>query len=259
MVEMTNYANGVFNWVDLAATNLKEAAAWYGELLGWTTEMQDTQGGPPYAMLTLRDEPVAGMGELSKEMQDAGVPPVWNTYVAVDDVEAVMRDVVESGGKVIMPPMQIMDAGTMAVFADPQGAAFSVWQAGAHIGSRIVNEPGTFSWTELMTRDLAGAQTFYGKVFGWTFVQTDMDGTPYHLIHVGGREVGGMMEIGGEQFEGVPSHFMVYFTVADIAAKVEQVKATGGSVHVPPMKIPVGTFSVVADPQGATFTLFQEA
>lgn len=259
MVEMTKYEHGVFNWVDLSAKDMTAAAAWYGELFGWAMQSQDTQGGPPYAMLTLGGKSVAGMGELSTEMQTAGVPPVWNTYVAVDDAAAVAAKVTEHGGTVVLPVMQVMGAGSMAIFADPEGAVFCVWQADAHIGAERVNEPNTFSWTELMTRDIEAAQAFYGNVFGWTFKTSDVGGTPYHLIHVGDREVGGMLQMDGPQFEGMRSMFTAYFTVADITAAVETVTKTGGTVMVPPTKIPVGTFAVVADPQGASFTLFQSA
>ena len=68
----------------------------------------------------------------------------------------------------MMPPMQVMDAGSMAIFADPTGAAFSAWQAGEHIGARVCNEPDTFSWNELVSRDVEAAKPFYSSVFGWT-------------------------------------------------------------------------------------------
>ena len=63
--------------------------------------------------------------------------------------------------------MDVMTAGRMGVFADPVGAAFSVWQAGEHPGAALVNEPGTFSWSELITTDVPASKAFYGAVFGW--------------------------------------------------------------------------------------------
>lgn len=259
MAEMTKYEHGIFSWVDLSAKDMDAAATWYGELFGWTANAQDTQGGPPYTMYTLREKNVAGMGQLPEPMQAAGVPPMWNTYVTVDDVEAITAKVTAAGGKVVMPAMKIFDSGSMAVFTDPQGAAFCVWQADQHIGAQLVNEPGSFSWNELATRDVEGAKAFYGEVFGWTFKESGgAGGMPYHLIQLGDREIGGMMQLDAK-LEGVPSHFMVYFTVSDLAASVEKVKATGGAVHMPPMKIAPGTFSVVADPQGAVFTMFEIA
>ena len=60
-----------------------------------------------------------------------------------------------------------MDAGRMAVFADPEGAAFCVWQAKEHKGARIVNEHGSVNFNGLNTRDPDIARAFYGSVFGW--------------------------------------------------------------------------------------------
>lgn len=259
MAEMTKYEPGIPSWVDLSTTDMEAASAWYGELFGWTAVPQDTQGGPPYTQFMLRDKTVAGMGKQAGQLTAAGVPPTWNTYVSVDDVEAVTAAVKEHGGTVLMPAMKILEAGEMAVFTDPQGAAFCVWKAGDHIGAEVVNEPSSFSWNELATRDVEGAKAFYSNVFGWSIEAADAGGMAYHMLKLGEREVGGMMEMGESFDANIPPHWAVYFSVADIEAAVKKVKDTGGSVHVPPMKIGVGTFSVVADPQGATFTLFQGA
>ena len=55
----------------------------------------------------------------------------------------------------------------MAVFTDPEGAAFRVWQAKENKGAQIVNEPGSLNFNGLNTRDVEGAKSFYGSVFGW--------------------------------------------------------------------------------------------
>ena len=68
----------------------------------------------------------------------------------------------------------------MAVFADPTGAVFGIWQPGTFLGAELVNEPGALAWNELNTRDLAGAKEFYGAVFGWAFEDSD-DGGDGHL------------------------------------------------------------------------------
>ena len=67
-----------------------------------------------------------------------------------------------------MEPFDVMDAGRMAVFADPEGAVFSVWQAKQMPGARVVNEHGSLNFNGLDTRDAAAAKAFYGSVFGWT-------------------------------------------------------------------------------------------
>ncbi len=92
----------------------------------------------------------------------------------------------EAGGSVIAEPMDVIDLGTMAVFADPSGAVFGVWQPGTFPGAGLVNEPGALSWNELNTRDVAGAKEFYGAVFGWAFEDQDMGETgTYTTISLG--------------------------------------------------------------------------
>ena len=81
-----------------------------------------------------------------------------------------------------------------------------------------------------------------------------------HVVHHGviknqDKDAGGIMAMDGEQFDGVPNHWMVYFAVDDCAAAAAKVAETGGTVCVPPTEIPVGTFSVLIDPQGCTFSV----
>ena len=80
---------------------------------------------------------------------------MWNTYIAVDDVDAAVDKVGSAGGQVLMPAFDIGDAGRMAFVADPTGAAVALWQANQHIGATLVNEPGALIWDELIT-DNAG-------------------------------------------------------------------------------------------------------
>ena len=90
-----------------------------------------------------------------------GAPPtaVWNTYVWVDSADETAAKVRDAGGtRRSTEPFDVGDAGRMAVFADPEGAAFCVWQAKQHRGARIVNEPGSLNFNDLHTRDLDGAQ-----------------------------------------------------------------------------------------------------
>ena len=92
---------------------------------------------------------------------------MWATYVNVESADDTAAKVTAAGGQVIVPPMDVMDVGRMAVFTDSVGAFFSVWQPGTHPGAQLVNEPGTCSWSELITTDVDASKAFYGAVFGW--------------------------------------------------------------------------------------------
>ena len=93
-----------------------------------------------------------------------GRPPMWNTYVAVDDVDAAVDKVGPAGGQVLMAPVDIGEAGRMAFVADPTGPAVGLWQANRHIGATLVGEPGAPIWNELITDKPESALAFYEAV-----------------------------------------------------------------------------------------------
>lgn len=123
-------------------------------------------------------------------------------------------------------------------------------------------KPGTFCWTELMTRDVAAARVFYQKLVGWQFQEHNVTGLPYTIIAPPGSEesIGGMMQMTGPQFEGVPPHWMPYIATDDVDAIARRTTELGGTVRVPPTDIPnVGRFCVIADPTGAVISFYQAA
>lgn len=130
----------------------------------------------------------AGMMQLSAEMAAGGMPPAWSMYVTVNDLEATVAKVATAGGQVMQPPMDVMDAGRMAVLADPAGAAFCLWQKKESIGAEVVNEQGALTWTELMTPDPAAATKFYDAVLGWTAETAAMAMGEYTVFHQRGRQ-----------------------------------------------------------------------
>jgi uncharacterized protein len=143
----------------------------------------------------------------------------------------------------------------MGAFADPVGAAFSVWQAGEHRGAALVNEPATFSWSELITTDVPASKAFYGAVFGWG-ADTHGEGPgAYTEWQVNGRSIGGMMEKPPQMPAEVPPFWAVYFNVVDTDDAVARITELGGAVINPPMDIEPGRFAVVADPTGAVFNV----
>jgi uncharacterized protein len=254
-MEMTTYQPGTPSWVDLSTPDVSAAAEFYGTLFGWQVQDSVPEAGG-YRLADLRGKPVAGIGP---QMQP-GMPPAWATYIATADADATAKAVAEAGGQTFMAPMEVMDVGTMAVFADPTGAAFGVWQAGQHIGAGFVNEPGSLSWNELATRQPEAAIPFYRDVFGWDSVTHEMDGSSYTEWLLDGRgSVAGMMPMDANIPAEVPAHWRVYFAVADADATVAKVTELGGAVHVPPMDIPQGRFAMLADPQGAAFNIIRLA
>src|SRR2546423_8521162 len=164
MTEMTTYAPGTPCWVDLGSPDLDGSIEFYGSLLGWEVpESENAEQTGGYRIATSRSKSAAGMMPLMQE----GQPPAWTTYVSVEDADATAQKVTEAGGQAFAEPMDVMDLGRMAVFADPAGAVFGIWQPGSFPGAEVVNEPGAFSWNELNTRDPEPAKSFYPQAIGW--------------------------------------------------------------------------------------------
>ncbi len=252
-----DFAPGEFCWVDLSAHDLAAAAEWYGSLFDWShTMMEAPGGGPPYAFFQRGEAVIGGLGEMSDEMKAMGIPPMWNSYIATSDCEATEKKVAELGGTVTVPTMEIPGHGKLAFFLDPEGACFAAWQTLSDGGPGVlVKEPGSPSWTELMTRDASKASRFYGELAGWSFQTMPMGDIEYTMIKNAGEDAGGIFPMDGPQFEGIPAHWLVYFDVADCDAIAARTQETGGRVNVPPTEIPVGKFSVLSDPQGAAFAV----
>jgi len=254
-MKMTEYQDGVPSWVDLATSDLDAAKVFYGSLFSWNAETSEDPAAGGYTMFTLDGAPVAGaMGLMSPDQ-----PVVWNTYVSVEDADKTAAAVTAGGGAVLMPPMDVMDVGRMAMFSDPEGAVFACWQPRAHAGAAVVNEPGSLTWNELDTRDPAGAKAFYPGVFGWG-VQTHVNGADeYTEWQVDGRSIAGMMKMNDNFPPEAPPSWLVYFAVSDCDDTVSNLTELGGSVLFPPTTIPQGRFAVCTDPQGAPFAVMSPA
>jgi hypothetical protein len=258
MSEVQAHAPGTFCWADLATTDAEGAKKFYTELFGW--EANDLPAGEAgtYTMLQKEGKSVCALYGMEKQMRAAGLPPFWQTYVCVKRADQTAEKAQQLGGKVIMPPFDVMDAGRMALVEDTQGAKLALWESRQHVGAQVVNEPGAVCWNELYTHDPAAATRFYTELFGWiTNEMKGATGQPYTEFRAGEQSVGGMMEIQKEWGE-VPSHWAIYFCVDDCDAAIGKAKGLGAKIEMPPMEIEnVGKFAVVQDPQGGHFLIIQ--
>jgi predicted enzyme related to lactoylglutathione lyase len=252
MPERTSYDPGTPSWVDLSTTDLEGAVAFYGDLFGWEFEDMGEQAGH-YHQAHLRGKRVAGIGPTQP-----GAPPMtlWTTYLAGSDADADAAAIGECGGTVVFGPMDVFDQGRQLLAQDPTGAMFGVWEPRAHTGAELANENATFTWNELMTRDVDGAIRFYGAVFPQEYepLPEVPDGS-YQLIKVGGDVVGGVWRLADE----VPAHWTTYFQMDDLDDALERLQAAGGTVTADPVDSPYGRWAVVADPQGGSFRIIQGA
>ncbi len=254
MTEMEAYPAGTPCWVDVSAVDAGVTQAFYGGLFGWSGEVDPRPEAAGYGMFRLRGLVVAGFMVASDEER----LPSWSTYIASDDIDSTAEAIVAAGGTVVAGPMDVLDEGRMLFASDPTGAVFGAWEARRHLGSRLANEPGSFSWTELTTPDVETTQAFYSAVFGWqpeVLGEGDADAPfEYRVQRLGGNMVAGIMEMDSSWGE-MPAHWMVYFAVEDADEAAERVEELGGTVCVEPFDTPYGRTAVIDDPSGATFSV----
>ncbi len=226
------YPVGAPNWIDLGSTDLKSAHVFYGSLFGWTAQ----ELGPEARGLGfyLKDDRlVAGFGPATGSSRRTR----WAVYFHTPDVAAAADRVVELGGRIVVKPLQIFDNGRMAVFADPAGAYFSVWQPEKHAGCEVSGEPGTLSWAELYTSDVEAAKSFYSKV-----LEVCACGAHFES---GGVAVAGVTR-------GPQNRWAVCFAVDDCDKAAERALAMGGARRLR-RDSAAGRLAVLDDPQGGRF------
>lgn len=277
MPERDGYIAGVPCWVDSSQPDPEGAAAFYGGLFGWEFEDVMPAGSDGrYLIARIRGGDVAAV---TSPPDEAPSTAMWNTYIWVESADDTAAKVREAGGEVLVEPFDVMEAGRMAVLADPEGAIFSVWQANRHRGSQVVNEHGAVNFNALNVRDVEGARRFYGAVFGWDTLTMDNGGEMWTLPGYGDhleRDRPGLREqtvafgapeafvdvvaaitrIPRDQPDG-PPHWSVIFGADDADALAERATALGGTVLVAPVDAPWARTTVIADPQGAIFTANQ--
>src|SRR3954470_21323361 len=197
MGERTSYTHGTFSWVDNATTDQGAAKSFYSTLFGWDYDDSPVGDSIYYSMAKLGESYVGAISPQQEDERAMGVPPHWNSYITVDDVDAVSARVEELGGTLHAPPFDVMDVGRMAALSDPTGAVAYLWQPKRHIGAGVVNEPGAFSWNEFGPRDPDVAEQFWADLLGWQFQRIDAGPVDYWAILNAGRSNGGVRG-GGE-------------------------------------------------------------
>ncbi len=252
MPEFTSYPAGSPSWVDHAAKDVEVSNSFYSGLFGWKAEDQGEEMGH-YTIFSKGGKTVAG----NMAVMTDGQPSAWVTYVSVNDADATTDLAKKAGASVFVEPMDVADIGRMALFADPTGAAIGLWQAKTFHGAELANEPGSFVWNELNTREVPAAKAFYTEVFGWKPNDMDMGGMSYTEWRLGDKPVAGMQVMPEMVPAGVPAHWLVYFAVDDTDATVSKATNTGATTLVPPMDIPPGRFAVLSDADGAAFAVIK--
>lgn len=279
MLARNGYPAGVPCWIDIVQPDVAATMAFYGDLFGWDFEVRTPEEAPQrYAYARLDGLVVAGVGGPPGEVDRAG----WTTYVWVDSADETAALVEANGGRVLVRPVDIPRSGRVAVCTDPSGATIGLWQAAENRGAQLVNAPGAWNFIQLEVRDPAGAEGFYGAVFGWVT----------EPLAMGSEQDTGMWRVPGygdflaerdpeirsrQEADRAPNGFAdavaitslsttegasdilagwsVIFAVADADTAFDRATELGATVITPLFDTAYTRMGAVKDPQGAVFTM----
>ncbi len=256
MTVITTPRIGTFCWPELCTSDATLSKQFYSDLFGWHSNDIHMPDGD-YTTFNLGGKGVGAMYQMAEDRKAVGVLPHWNSYVVVADAAETVRNAAALGGKVLMESVE-MDGEFMANLQDPTGAKFSIWQATKQPHPTLLNEIGSLSWTELCTRDVEKASTFYSKLFGWDPQPYEGGPMPYTMFDLPGADqpIGGMFEM-TDEMPG-DSRWIPYFQVGDADKTVQRAVEIGGTITVPLTDIPnIGRMAMIADPQGAEFSIIK--
>lgn len=265
-----HYLPGVPCWVDTTQPDIDAATDFYAGLFGWAFERRTPPAAPvQFSMGRLDGRDVAGI--------QTGPAATWNTYVAVTSVDDALVGAVALGATVLTEPSDVPHAGRGAALADPSGAALCLWESHGRVGAQVVNEAGSWNWSNLHTTDPGAAAAFYGGLFGWQVQAVELgDDTATLLTRPGYGDDLCLADPGLRERQaaaGVPPGFAdgigwieapadpgarpsweVAFAVDDLAATTDRAVALGATVEAEPRTIGAASLAVLVDPQGARFT-----
>jgi uncharacterized protein len=248
MTETVSYSPGSPCWIDLGSPDIPASVAFYGALFGWSGVEQGPEAGG-YTMLTLDDQTVGAVSPISTE----GEPAAWRVYICTADADETTHLARNAGATVLVEPMDVLTAGRMAVYLDPNDAAFMVWQPDQHRGAQLAHQPNTWAWSELLSRDLDVSIEFYNAVFGWG-IRRDPH---YNEWQHDGMSIGGLLAMPEMVPAEVPSFWLPYIAVTDVDAVAAKAVELGGGLRVPGQDFAGGRFAVIEDTHGAGLGLLQ--
>lgn len=247
----TNQPDGTPVWIDLGVPDIERAMTFYRSVFGWEFQTGGEETGY-YTMCLVRGHPVAALSQ----PPGAGPEYWWTVYFATSDCDGHVKRAADAGGTVVMPAMDVMTAGRMALVTDPLGARFGLWQGRDHIGAGLVNEPNTLLRNDLHTPDLDASGAFYGALFGFTLGGRDpnMPDAPFTSLHrPDGHDIGGMLRRPDVSAATWTTMFLV-----DSADDAARAATENGGTCRQVEDTPYGRIAVLTDPFGAEFSVGSE-
>ena len=253
MATFEHYDQGTPSWVELMTPDQRAAGEFYGQLFGWRRRRHAVDDeGDYYIIAKLDGDAVAGIAGQMPEL--AGHPAFWGVYLAVDDVDATTAKVEarRRQGRRRAVRRRWSSAGCRRSRTRPARGS-GCGRPKTTIGTARANEPGTPTWNECVTPDVAAAAAFYAEVLG---MGSEAHGHGRDGLHRPDqrRRPAGRRRMVPPCSPRAPPHWNVYFNVDGRRRQPSRAEELGGKVVAPAFDVPaVGRMAMVADPQGAMF------
>ncbi|QWF82962.1 VOC family protein [Amycolatopsis sp. CA-230715] len=246
-------------WVELASRNETAAEHFYGGLFGWKYQVNRDPATPTgrYSIASLDGISVGGLYRAGSSQ-----PPGWILHLSVRNIVTAAEWVEHLGGRTTLGPIDIPDRGSILHALDPSGAPVVFWQPpdSWEFGTDM---PATFTGADLNTHDGNSADHFFCRLFGYTAQQIgdahSIDYAEWRLDH---ESVLYRYVMGPEYRADTPPHWMVYFEVSPARgtdATAGHAIMLGGTVVIQPYDTPWGRIAVLADPDGAVFSIIDHS
>ncbi len=260
MKRVSSFKQGTFCWSELNTTDIEAIKPFYSEIFAWNYLDRKTKDNIQYTIISKDDAYVGAMIKDPNILRPENTEPYWNNYIAVDDIDAMTDKALDLGANLIHKTTKIMEGGTFAMLKAPDGSTFSLWQAINETGASAPKDAvGSITYHELLSNNLDEAKNFYKDLFSWDLKLKEADNVEYYeIISKDNEIVGGMMKM-GLHVGPKKSNWMTYIKSDDCERRSNQIEQMGGEIFKSKTEIPgVGCFSVVADPLGTTFGLYEE-
>ena len=260
MSEREEYPPGVPCWVETLQPDPWAAMRFYRELFSWDfVATRGMQGATASYIAQLRGLDV---GAVCPPLNIPNHGAQWIKHVRVASVSEMARTALAAGGQILIEPFEVAPGGRMAILSDPAGATFAIAESNAGRAARLVNESQAWALSTLRTSATKTSEDFYAALFGWTTQAVGKSGFSIFRLagYFGGvpfqpvpRDVVAGMQLAAA--EGEPPHWEIDFWVDDVDKTAAHAATVGGTVMVSPQDTGLFRYAMIADPQGAVFTV----
>lgn len=247
MTTFTSFDRGMPNWVDVMVANQEQQhdlRAFLTTLFDWSWEVSGEETGY-YAQALSGGAPVMGLG-VGEGM--AGQATVYFNAPSIDDA---LAKATELGASVLMPKMQVMELGAMAMLRDPAGATFGFWEPGTFTGFGKMHEYNAPGWFDHVSSDPARDANFYSALSGH---QVSSPGEGMTILQNGDAWYASLSHAQGEE----PATWKPIYVVDSLARIHETVPRHGGAILIESMPVPGSALCVFTEPvNGTPMTVMQ--